>query len=123
MSLVGLVERLEAATGPDLELDIDILTTVLGYRDIYGDRRLFDRGNEGYWSQDDLPSPTGSLDAAMSLVPDMGFCEINWYRGHSADGKDDATVWPVYGGDQCFHVEAATPALALCAAALRARAS
>jgi hypothetical protein len=75
-ALEELAARVEALTRPDREVDIAILTSVLGYRDIHGDRTLFDRGNDGYWSLDGdemnppLPSPTASIDAAMTLVPE-----------------------------------------------------
>lgn len=64
-------------------------------------------------------SPTTSLDAALTLVPE-GF---DWLRL----GPVTMTVYPVQHDPKAWahHIEAtgATPALALCAAALRARAS
>lgn len=72
--LVGLEKRLVEAKGPDRELDVALLTTCLGYRDIDG--YIFDRGNDGYWSLEGdernrpLPAPTSSLDAALTLVPE-----------------------------------------------------
>lgn len=72
-ALLALAERCEAAEGPDRELDVAILThPTFGYRDVHGDGLLFDRGNDGYWFVDDcetsqLPAPTASLDAALTL--------------------------------------------------------
>ena len=116
-----LADRCEGATGPDRELDVTILTTVMGYRDVHGDGRMFDRGNDGYWWVDDcsiqqLPSPTASLDAAMTLIPES----FDWMLGRTNDGL---TIHAEVGGrgDQ-FMRFGETPALALCAAALRARA-
>lgn len=70
-----LLERVKAVTGPDRELDIDLMIQLGGMRDVFGDRLLFDRGNDGYWStceNDDrntpLPSPTASLDDALALL-------------------------------------------------------
>ncbi len=118
--LEALAERCEQASGPDRELDIAILTTVLGYRDVHGDGNLFDRGNDGYWFVDDcsihqLPSPTASLDAAMTLVPEPHKWSITAAHG---DDRWQAWVWSINYGPNWY--EAATPALALTAAALRA---
>jgi hypothetical protein len=125
MTMKELAERCEAATGPDRELDIAILThPAFGYRDVFEDGRLFDRGNDGYWSLEGdekngpLPSPTASLDAAMTLVPE-GW---EWAVG-MVEGKRIAGCRQPGPGAPCPEIEAATPALALCAAALRARAA
>lgn len=119
--LQGLIERIEAASELRRQLDADIAREV---GRIPKDAVLDSDGTAwhnrlGY----EVPNYTGSLDAAMTLVPENGFCEINWYRGRSDDGKDDATVWALYGEEYCCHANAATPALALCAAALRAKGS
>ena len=123
-----LIARIEAASGPDRELDKEILTTFLGYRDIMGGGTLFDRGNDGYWNEETLPSPTGSIDAALALVPD-GMLWMVTNTGvddpHKPDfSKATAVVadWQRSASD-IDDRSAATPALALCAAALRARAA
>lgn len=109
-----LIERIERATGPDRELDIAILTTVLGYRDIHSDGTLFDRGNDGYWNTDTLPSPTGSFDAAMELVPDGAtvLCGIRQ--------TPETIPWARVGQWHCHDATGANLALALCAATLKA---
>ena len=106
--MTDLIERLEAATGPCRELDAAILTQVMGYRDVYGDGTVFDRGNDGYWyvgehSAPQLPAPTASIDAALTLCPDQR-------------GPYSAWNWAVR-----YVQNAATPALAICIAALRAK--
>lgn len=82
--------------------------------------RIIDRVERGEWDQDpSVPFYTTSLDAALTLVPE-GF---DWLRL----GPVTMTVYPVQHDPKAWahHIEAtgATPALALCAAALRARAS
>lgn len=118
--LLALASRVEALTGPCRETDIAILThPAFGYRDISDDGSLFDRGNDGYWSLEGeggfvaLPSPTASLDAAMTLVLE-GY---DWIIGHTNSGLTIYAEVGGTGGD--FTRFAATPALALTAAALR----
>jgi len=101
--LVELAVRCEQATGADFNLDIDIGIAL-------------DRAPDAF---------TASLDAAMSLVPaDMAFL-LDWLR---YDGKGDRPVyWEAFvqfidDAVNRGNSEAATPALALTAAALRARA-
>ncbi len=65
------------------------------------------------WGWDaDLPDFSGSLDAALTLVPD---------RWEWLTGSGESWVWPSGGMSKGHRVSAATPALALCIAALRAR--
>ncbi|WP_155262913.1 hypothetical protein [Sphingomonas segetis] len=127
--LIELAERCEAATGPDRELDIAILThPAFGYRDVFEDGRLFDRGNDGYWSLEGdekngpLPSPTASLDAAMTLVPEgwEPFLETDICRDTPGLFWKWGLGHPTY---DAVHGESSHAALALCAAALRARAA
>lgn len=97
--LLKLAERAEAATGTDRDLDFEILCAV-DHRAVYtgpiqGDRAF-----------------TTSLDAAMTLLPKgCGFYVDNGAHGLSASARI------LCAGAHVGH--AATPALALCAAALR----
>jgi hypothetical protein len=100
-----LAERCEKATGPDRDLDAEIDKAI--HPDDWTDGLWFDP------SRHDLPAYTASLDAAMSLVPEG----MLWLAGYAVDGRAIATV------DFDHQRAAATPALALCAAALRARAT
>ena len=104
-AILALAERAEAATGPDRNLDADIMRAI---------------GLAGL-KADYAPHPySASLDAAMTLVPEgwavlMAFSEQRAVCDvHTAPLGQHGT-WPA-------HASAATPALALCAAALRARA-
>jgi hypothetical protein len=144
----ALIERIEQATGPDRRLDVQIeIATdpkrrwIVGHEPgrfprtpIYG--TLADLWE---WAVDESKEPpeiggqrfTASLDAAMTLVPEgclFMTCTL-WDTGDSDHDKigAGATVkrYTVKGGGRFFVGEtaglAATPALALCAAALRAR--
>lgn len=113
--LLELAERCEQATGPDRELNIALLPLV--------GLRFVDEGHpigEVCYEQNNhavpMPRFTASLDAAMTLVPEgfaweAGFCEGKHAASVSSNGNrmPDATI-------------CATVALALCAAALKARA-
>lgn len=116
-NLRELADRCEAATGPDRELDGAVLIAI-------GHAQR--RGSFTFWmnaagSTNELvgsgcPRYTASLDAAMTLVPEPHKWAIT---ASSHDGGWQAWVWQIEGGPN-WH-EAATPALALTAAALRAR--
>jgi hypothetical protein len=111
--LIALAERVEAASGPDRELDAAINTAL----------RL---GSD--WSRGTPEASrvwalhfTASLDAAMTLVPEPQSFTI------SHCGNTCARV-QIIGGDPCsndpeFDGDAASPALALAAASLRALAA
>jgi len=107
--LLELASRCEQATGPDRELDIAIAEKVLGW---------------GKWPKGPAPKVTASLDAAMTLVPEDGRIEL---KSEFSDGPDTPLEWwaalaPGYM-QQRVRTEGRTAALALCAAALKARAS
>ncbi len=134
--LMDLAERCEKASGPGEILNADILIAIHpelthptweritypdGRRAFFADRSDPDGGN--------VVSPplfTASLDAALSLVPEGLF-----WQGANGKRRPDlpqagAELFLACGpnrGDMLVSVDAATPALALCAAALRALAS
>lgn len=122
--LIELAGRCEKATGPDREIANDVLFACgwTSHEFGEGDNRTTiwtaPRGEE--FTDGDQPDPTGSIDAAMTLVPEAHAASVEWsprFPGYAwlypPDNKDDVS----------FEGNAATPALALCAAALRARAS
>lgn len=96
-TLADLIARLEKAQGPDRLVDIAIWGLV-------GDAQP---------AALPIPSYTASLDAALTLVP------------HGKEWEMYGGVQPValiyYAGSRYVDGRAATPALALCIAALRAR--
>lgn len=121
--IASLIARVEAAEGPDRELDAAVAVAakqvpydfepagngLASWRAMYDNR---------WW---DAPAYTASIDAAMTLVPEgvevatgsgseRSFAQILY--PHRKSGK-----WPQR---RSVYTTAATPALALTAAALRA---
>jgi hypothetical protein len=109
-ALLELAERCEKASGPNRGLD-----WMIQLRD----------GPNGVGAYGPHPHFTASIDAAMALVPGDAF----WRLGHDGDGADpsefraDVIVPRLGGADPRGRAIGSTPALALCAAALRARAA
>jgi hypothetical protein len=131
-TLLALAERCEDAAGPDRELDVAIARALDWkplYRDDYSkwwppaavaDARERKRSILHHPTQP-LPMFTASLDAAVTLVPDG----CDW---HVQANPSVGACWASVGGPIKQRIssdvrKAATPALALCAAALRARAA
>lgn len=132
MSALDLIAVLGKAEGPDRSLDLRIARDVLnseplGYAAGLRDELLLvDGGRFGPW-----PRYTGSIDAALALVPE-GFrvAVMEWdHEILRAKGPWQAILTPVGGGDSIFAESqgrcdhALTPAIALCIAALKARSS
>lgn len=105
--LMELASRVEAGEGPDAMLDLAIFQAVTGKEGI-----VRCMGREGISAE--VPAYTASLDAAMSLVPEGWDFSIE--PRHALVVLDDG--WNLAR----FEAKAATPARALTAAALRARA-
>lgn len=114
--LLKLAARCEAATGPDRTLDAEIAVLVDGLGSVatYSPAYLHAVGNsfEDIGKYADIPAFTASIDAAMSLVPEGAW----WWVEAQPLGK----AFHAGCADECV-ATAATPALALCIAALRAR--
>lgn len=111
--LLLLAEKVEGLEGPDREVDCEILAAVA-------------RTDNGPVFA--APAYTASLDAAMSLVPEgWGWLVCQPSEKAIASGllKERTPVMGEvqYGCDHRYAVAAATPALALVAASLRARAA
>lgn len=104
-----LIERLEAATGPERELDAEIAAVV-------------EAGMRHHWFASP-PLFTSSIDAAMTLVPD------GWdYSAGNRDETEKAWAWVAEEDDvrgeywqTIQQSSAVTPALAICIASLKAR--
>ena len=116
-----LLSRLQAATGPDREIDAEI-GELVGAADHSGPayHRPFKDWAKHY---------TASLDAALTLVPVGNWWEIGKttderspmrHFGCSADGIFVAKTHASYG-DGGFIGRHDAPAIALCIAALKAR--
>lgn len=112
MDLLDLAERCEKAEGPDRALDLAIWNA------------SGTRYNTGAYEAPCCPHFTASIDAALTLVPEGWLFTVASYRGEDnaqpfyADCMDEA-VFHGADGDAVTSL-AATPALALCAATLRA---
>lgn len=125
MTLSDLIERLEKATGPDREMDEDIVRAL--YPDciiqIYvvgdEDKTVFHAEplvpNKSY-----VPLYTSSIDAALTLVPE-GY---GWslYGGFSPN-RPCACLSDTGRSDDLVDAFGATPAIAICIASLKARAA
>jgi hypothetical protein len=126
-ALPGLLTRVERATGPDLDLDVEIGVHVAGLKRTVrlGDPML---GNEREVPAH-CPAYTGSVDAALALVK-RAFPDFFWSIGFLDEEarthdhhQHGALLFPH------FHVadkrdglgHGATPALALVAAVLAAK--
>lgn len=117
--MVTLVDRIEAATGPDREVDAAIAAALrIGTEHAWAwnfpawegraDGRVYlEQGGPSFAA----PAYTASIDAAMTLVPK----DVRWTI---CNYRSPRTVACVNNFDQG---SAITPALAICAAALRAR--
>jgi hypothetical protein len=139
-----LIARIEAATGPDREIDRTIFHDLLGF--CRHDKKTrsgaqsdtgFDCddcsadswGNLGKLGQrlhDSAPSYTVSVDAALTLVPENHTVDLtigsHWpNRARLLPLYQDGERWLHRGSGPHFCSNAATTALALCAAALKAR--
>lgn len=112
-ALIDLAERVEAASGPDREIDQDVFCEV--------DLAPF---VEGAFDAYRAPTYTVSLDAAMTLVPEKWrLRQINYSAPCADDRKWHLNLHGGSEGQDTFVGRGVTPALALTAAALRARAS
>ena len=111
-----LIRQIEEATGPDRGLDAEIALAI-GWRLDQSEPR--DRWWEPDRSHylDEPPEFTASLDAALTLVPE-GIAI--WRIGNNDDQWEGEGPFLARCGGPRFTF-AATPALALCAAALKAR--
>jgi len=126
-----LIARLEAATGPSRELDAQIAITcgkapAVAFRPCVSlDPGTFGIGAYEIWV---APSYTASIDAALTLVPEGWAIER---LSHWPDIGASVELWEVtYRNGKPWHTsrdrkvevrDVATPAIALCIAALRAR--
>ena len=105
--LMKLAERVEALSGPERAVDWEL--------------HVFD-GLVGVGMYGAHPHYTASLAAAMTLVPEGWDHGYTWQPGSYPHMKANGQCW-THKEASTVHGDAATPALALCAAALRARAS
>jgi hypothetical protein len=129
--LSAIIERLERAAGPDRELDGDIALAIDlvpahherepkassiydggHFHHVWSAERPneYDQEGRGYTA----PAYTASLDAAMTLAEGFGG-QVTFFK----DGTAKAFLWQPY--PLAVEGKAASPAIALCIAALKAR--
>lgn len=134
--LLKLAELCEQASGPDRELDCLIavaidwrwseweegepLVSALATK--HGIEWLVKSAQSGMSIWRNIPCFTASIDATMKLVPEEWFIDLSIRpapmrpsAAYTRPQHVERGIW--------YRVEATTPALALCAAALRARTS
>lgn len=117
-TLREIADRVEKLSEPDREIDA-VIAYALGWRHV-SDGHM--RGWEGpdRKRQAALPCFTGSLDAALTLVPEDHAHSVQF----SAGTLGEAWLYPPDNfGDREFYSKAASMPLALTAAALRALAA
>lgn len=137
----ALIKELEEATAPSRELDAAIAVTAFPEKYIHCDKpnkpgcvyinhnkTPYHGGDIGPISQCDAPRFTASIDAALALVPegwwwnveDTRIGDMNWFGAYLSD-------CPLVDKDEpATHIpgsSSASPAIALCIAALKARAA
>ena len=140
--LLALAERVEKETGPDRELDADVFMAFGRDQPFRGRFQAWNCPNNHEiehgmsmdqaiaagcptWRAANLfhtPTYTASLDAAMTLVPEGWSFEV---RCSGTGDRGQASAWnpmKAPGHEEVRVMGCATPALALTAAALRARA-
>ncbi|TZG25628.1 hypothetical protein [Sphingomonas montanisoli] len=113
MALAELAARVEWLSGPDREVDADIAVAIRWSPAGIDESLFFSEEIRPLYAYK-VPKFTASLDAAMTLVPD----DYDWAVFRTNGGL---TVHAWCGSRE--DVFGDTPALALTAAALRARAS
>jgi len=117
--IASLIARLEAASGPSVELDEEIRVAV-------------DAENINYWPAEFAPTVgtyegpvayTASIDAALTLVPEGLFFLFGIGRVRSGEPLAAAQIMRPVTLDQVAEAEADTLPIAICIAALKARAA
>lgn len=123
--MTSLIKRLEALTGPSREVDAEIATAI-GWKSVPWEFS----GKRGLtWYAPDLevhyecPRFTGSIDAAMTLTPEIEKPHFPWLAVKSNNPNNPigcrCEMW--LDNVQNFRGRGATIAIAVCIAALRAR--
>lgn len=135
-----LIERIEAASGPDRELDELIRCEVFAPWGAYvkqspinGSWCIYHVGYDGkerLWGPRNITPEqrfgrfSSSIDAALTLVPEGFEWSLEYQAGYHVSSDVECMIAIAKLGDPCrdWESESYTPALALCGAALKARA-
>jgi len=122
VALLELAERVEKAGGPDRELD-GAICLALGWtlQKMKGDSRPYYRkpGEAAYYMRSEPLAFTSSFDSAMTLVPEGWSKQVSL----SENGQHaTAVLGRSYPTNKSVYQDGRTMPLAMCVAALRARA-
>lgn len=119
--LLALADRCEKAGGPDRELADDILRATGWRYDTPAHNpshmKRWIRPDGNYVAYGPQPDPTGNTDDAMTLLPSNTSCAVTMRFNCGKRRKVDLMV---LDRNQPSYIRAASTALALCSAALRA---
>jgi hypothetical protein len=117
--LSSLIARLEKATEPSRELDADICDL------LYGKSQGKFQSPTLEWARLWNHKPTASIDGALTLLPPGQYWIVGYGKNSEAEPLGGAVIYPPQGSKLApeAEAEAATPAIALCIAALKARAA
>lgn len=113
----GVIERLEKATGPDRAIDIAIFKFIRPRTTNHD--ALTDQQREGWW-ETFAPRYTESIDAAVMLVPSGLYWLISYGKTRPDEPLGAAQIID-HSGKIVAEAEAATVALSVGIAALKAR--
>lgn len=117
-----LIERLDAATGPDRELDAEIAKTIGWSTFIFGGAGLCWKDPAGH-VRAEQPHFTGSLDATMTLMPKINRPNFPWLAIKSNNPNNPigcrCELW--LDNVKNYNGRGETLAIAICIAALKAR--
>ncbi len=130
----NLIAKLEATTKGNRELDDEIENAVYGPptpSGNFGDKKILFYDHRNGASYSISPAYTTSLDAALTLMPEGKFELRGPHKGIPKGPFFIASITPNNAGKgnvgeagnwvpRMFHAEGATPALAMCSAALKA---
>ena len=113
-------ERCERADGPDRKLDLAIDLIVRPDEWSPKVRNAVEATCPDWFDDDELPPYTRSFDAALNVLPTADWeYSLEW---QASSGIREMIAIVKVGDPMLFmEAEAASPALAMCAAALRAR--
>lgn len=117
-----IIEKLEAATGPDRELDAEIAKALGWTTFMFGGAGLCWKDLDGH-VRAEQPHFTSSLDVALTLTPEIEKPHFPWLAVKSNNPNNPigcrCEMW--LDNVQNFRGRGATIAIAVCIAALRAR--
>lgn len=130
---VDLIAKLEGFAVSDTWMDCLIREVVEGWKNVGGGWREWPDGKRERYDYGFAPPYTGSIDAAITLIPDgWPISQLAWWpstpKGFESERACSVTIMALdhrgFGNArEQFSAKAPKPALAICIAALRAKAT